>query len=130
MDVFLWDFSGRCWSTLPGRCDVCSVQVPSWPAALWLQQYSAEPDNILCFQQASLVWAQCHANCGSALEHTCAQLAGSVVRVYFTLSVDIPSTSFSPQEPNTIPSGVKRMILMCFSVFGSDHDIRMHLPQS
>lgn len=46
--VFMWDLSGRCWSTLPGRCDVYSAEVPSWPGALWLQQYSAERDNIPC----------------------------------------------------------------------------------
>lgn len=34
------------------------------------------------FQLALLARAQCHANCGSALELTCAQLAGSMMRVY------------------------------------------------
>lgn len=79
MGVFMWDFSGRCLSTLPGRCDVYLVEVPSWPGALWLQQYSSELEIIYsAFPQALLAWALCHTDCGSALELTCAQLAGSV----------------------------------------------------
>lgn len=78
--VFMWDFSGRCWSTLPGRCDVYSVEVPSWPGALRLQQYSSERKIIYSVSpQALLAWALCHTKCASPLELTYVQLAGSVM---------------------------------------------------
>lgn len=61
MGVFMYDFSGRCWSTLPGRCGDYSVEVPSWPGALRLQQCGSERKIIYCvFPQALLAWALCH----------------------------------------------------------------------
>lgn len=134
----MWDFSGRCWSALPGRCDGFSAQVPNWPGALWPQQHSSELKiRYPAFRQALLASALCHADCGSALELTCAQLAGSMRRVYIkhnvglssrvTYPVDLSSISFSPQQPNPNPSEVKRTI--CISFVSLSDGGRRHLPQ-
>lgn len=115
MGVFMWDFSGRCWSTVPDRCDVYSVEVPSWPGALWLQQYSFELKMIYsAFLQALLTWALCHASCGSALQLTYARLASSMMRVYIKHKIDLSSVSFSFQHPNHNPKVVKTKIHIYF----------------
>jgi len=63
MGLFMCDFSGRCWITLPGRCVVYLVEMPSRPAALWLHQYNCELDiKYSAFPQALLAWALCCAN--------------------------------------------------------------------
>lgn len=113
MGLFMWDCSGRCWSTSPGRCAVCLAEVPSWPGALWLQQ-SCFGFRIIHSAFPEALWSQ--ALCSPKGAQLWISLVPIWLRtwgVYTRHHVDLARISSSSPWSNPNPSGVKRWFPIC-----------------